>query len=185
VKLREKDARSAPKQTRSHEVFKEAGDDVDFSKPAVLTLVGAKDSKEAVEKVRAMNDELTDLGKERDARRAEAHPGRERASQNTPAKDLPLPGPMTAIRSAPFASRSVRSSSARSPSRRHASVEGDRGQFGSRRERLRNPRAENAVSDDGRLGAGVDARPGPRDRQGDAADSGARHHPVGSTVRRQ
>lgn len=66
VKLKNKQDELATKQKALHKVFETAGDDVDFTKPAVLELVGAKSSKEVVEKVRAMNTELEALGKERD-----------------------------------------------------------------------------------------------------------------------
>jgi HK97 family phage major capsid protein len=56
----------AAKQQKLHDVFEKAGNEMDFNKPEVLQLVGAKDSKEAVEKVRAMNTELDDLGTKRD-----------------------------------------------------------------------------------------------------------------------
>jgi HK97 family phage major capsid protein len=94
VKLREKETEIGAKQDKIGEVFKAAGDDADFSKPAVLALLGAKDTKDAVEKVRALNNELTDLGKERDsfAELKRIQDENERR-QNTPAKDLPLPGP--------------------------------------------------------------------------------------------
>jgi HK97 family phage major capsid protein len=94
VKLREKETEIGAKQDKIASVFKEAGDTVDFNKPAVLTLVGAKDSKEVVEKVKAMNAELSDLGKERDSL-AEMKKIQDEVEQrrNTPAKDLPLPGP--------------------------------------------------------------------------------------------
>ena len=94
VKLKEKEDQLGAKQKALHDVFDAAGTDVDFTKPAVLTLVGAKDSKEVVEKVRAMDKELADLGKERDdlaelKRISDDNEQRRRQ----PAKTLPFPGP--------------------------------------------------------------------------------------------
>jgi HK97 family phage major capsid protein len=56
----------AAKQQKLHESFEAAGAEMDFNKKEFLELVGAKDSVEAVEKVRVMNTELEDLGKKRD-----------------------------------------------------------------------------------------------------------------------
>jgi hypothetical protein len=93
VKLKDKQDAISAKQKTMHEVFEAAGKDVDFTKPSVLTLVGAKDSAEAVEKVKTMNRELDALGKERDELAelkgiADANDRR----RSTPATTLPFPG---------------------------------------------------------------------------------------------
>jgi hypothetical protein len=82
----------AAKQQKLHEVFEAAGNEMDFNKEPVLKLVGAKDSLEAVEKVRGMNTELEDLGKKRDGlvemdRIAEVN----RKRRSDPATDLNFP----------------------------------------------------------------------------------------------
>lgn len=66
TELKEHQDKIAAKQQTLHEVFEKAGETVDFAKPDVLQLVGAKDSTEAVAKVRELNKELEELGKKRD-----------------------------------------------------------------------------------------------------------------------
>jgi HK97 family phage major capsid protein len=56
----------AAKQQKLHDAFEKAGDKMDFNNTDFLALVGAKDSSEAVGKIREMNTELEDLGKKRD-----------------------------------------------------------------------------------------------------------------------
>ena len=94
VKLKDVQEKLAAKQDMLHQVFDKAGDGIDFGKKEVLELVGAKDSQEVVEKVRAMDSELNDLGKERDSivEMKRIHDENEKR-RSEPAKVLPFPGP--------------------------------------------------------------------------------------------
>jgi HK97 family phage major capsid protein len=60
-KLVEKRTELDAKRASLAEVFEAAGTDIDFNKPDVLAKLGAKDSAEAVEKVRAANKEIESL----------------------------------------------------------------------------------------------------------------------------
>lgn len=63
-KLVEKREEMAAKQKLVTEVFELAGKDYDFSKKPVIEKLGAADAKDASDKVKALNDELTVLGGE-------------------------------------------------------------------------------------------------------------------------
>jgi HK97 family phage major capsid protein len=63
-KLVEKREEMAAKQKLVTEVFELAGKEYDFSKKTVLEKLGAADSKDATDKVKSLNDELTGLGGE-------------------------------------------------------------------------------------------------------------------------
>lgn len=96
VKLKDVDEKMAAKQQTLHEVFDKAGAEVDFNKPDVLQLVGAKDSKEVVEKVKSMNTELDDLGRERDGiieMKRIYDTNEARRSQPAKGRELPFSGP--------------------------------------------------------------------------------------------
>lgn len=93
VKIKEKDDALSAKSQKLHEVFEKAGPDLDFNRKEVLELVGAKDSTEAVEKVKAMDKELAEIGKERDTlidlKRVSDDNERRRG---TPTKTIEFPG---------------------------------------------------------------------------------------------
>jgi HK97 family phage major capsid protein len=92
VQLKEKDDELTTKQQKLHTVFEKAGDTMDFSRPEVLELVGAKSSQEVVEKVRAMNKELDDLGKSREElSELKGIQERNAKRRSEPATVLPLP----------------------------------------------------------------------------------------------
>lgn len=63
-KLVEKREEMAAKQKLVTEVFELAGKEYDFSKKTVIEKLGATDSKDATDRVKALNDELTVLGGE-------------------------------------------------------------------------------------------------------------------------
>jgi hypothetical protein len=92
VALKEVQDQMAAKQQKLHDVFEKAGNEMDFNKPEVLQLVGAKDSLEAVEKVRGMNTELDDLGKKRDGLvEMESIAEKNKKRRSEPATDLTFP----------------------------------------------------------------------------------------------
>lgn len=66
AKLKDADGRIQEKHKQVDAILTAAGNDVDFSKPEVLTLAGAKTSAEVVEKLRSTNTELEALVKERE-----------------------------------------------------------------------------------------------------------------------
>lgn len=93
TQLKEKQDQLTAKSAKLAEIFDKAGSDVDFSKSEVLALAGAKDSAEVVEKVRAMNAELADLGKKRDEiAEMKAIQDRMKADRDTPVNAPPIAG---------------------------------------------------------------------------------------------
>lgn len=93
TQLKEKQDQLTAKSAKLAEIFDKAGSDVDFSKSEVLALAGAKDSAEVVEKVRAMNAELADLGKKRDEiAEVKAIQDRMEAERKTPVNAPPIAG---------------------------------------------------------------------------------------------
>lgn len=74
------------KSGRLADVFEKAGTEVDFSRKEVLDLVGAKSAAEVVEKVRALNDEVDVIGRDRDRLQKQL------ADARTPAVPAPMPG---------------------------------------------------------------------------------------------
>jgi hypothetical protein len=66
TQLRDAEEKIAEKSKSMHDIFEKAGSDVDFAHKDVLQLTGKSSSKEVVEHVKALNDELADLGRKRD-----------------------------------------------------------------------------------------------------------------------
>lgn len=92
--LKETYERLSVLRTKVAEIFRAAGEELDFSKPEVLRLTGQPDSKAAVEYVQQLNRELEDLRAKYDELR-ELKAIDDRAREEIPALSLrkvPLPG---------------------------------------------------------------------------------------------
>jgi HK97 family phage major capsid protein len=93
AKLKETNETIIGKSKILHEVMEKSGKDLDFNNADVLKLTGAKDSAEVVEKVKAMNKELDELGVKADGLR-ELFDIEEKNNKrlNTPTNPIPFPG---------------------------------------------------------------------------------------------